>query len=224
MRSRPRIRGCGGRSECDCTGEPPGELITSATARAARMPKARSSGRATVASARPGFSGVEKPMTPESRTTGTTGVSPRSRFGNIGRSVARARGEELPQMLGHVLIGHNVASHSTVRTPPTPRTWFWRGGMSRLRPPARSPQVTFRQLLECLLHHQFGNDSGTSFGNRRWTRIRHQNSPTQERRATAMPGEMMKIYMLMRADQHHRRDVPSRPRAQGAQARLIAGS
>ncbi len=41
------------------------------------------------ASVSPGFRGVEKPMTPESRTTGTTGT-PRSRFGNIGCSAARA--------------------------------------------------------------------------------------------------------------------------------------
>ena len=54
------------------------------------MPKARSSGRATLASVRPDFSGVEMPITPDSRTTGTTGVSPRNRFGNIGRSAARA--------------------------------------------------------------------------------------------------------------------------------------
>ena len=43
-----------------------------------------------MASVRPDFSGVEMPITPDSRTTGTTGVSPRNRFGNIGRSAARA--------------------------------------------------------------------------------------------------------------------------------------
>ena len=58
--------------------------------RACRMRNARSSGRATVASIRPGFRGVERPMTPESRTTGTTGASPRNCLGKIGRSASRA--------------------------------------------------------------------------------------------------------------------------------------
>ena len=70
---------------CDCAGEPPGELIDSATARALRRPKARSSVRAAVASISPGRSGVDTPITPVSRTTGTTGMSERKRAGNSGR-------------------------------------------------------------------------------------------------------------------------------------------
>ena len=71
-------------TRCDCTAEPPGELISSATARARGQAKARSSGFATDASVSPGRSGVENPMTPESRTTGTTGMSPRKRRGSTG--------------------------------------------------------------------------------------------------------------------------------------------
>ena len=59
---------------CDCAGDPPGELMASATAAALRTAKTRSSVRATPAIVRPGRSGVEKPMTPVSRTTGTTGT------------------------------------------------------------------------------------------------------------------------------------------------------
>ena len=49
---------------CDCAGEPPGELMISATARALRIEKARSSERAVEDSIRPGRSGVDTPMTP----------------------------------------------------------------------------------------------------------------------------------------------------------------
>ena len=45
---------------CDCAGEPPGELISSATARALRVENARSSVRATPASVSPGRSGVDR--------------------------------------------------------------------------------------------------------------------------------------------------------------------
>src|ERR1700752_1156421 len=71
-------------ARCDCTADPPGELISSATARARGHANARSSGFATEASVRPGRSGVEKPITPLSRTTGTVGVSPRKRRGSTG--------------------------------------------------------------------------------------------------------------------------------------------
>ena len=67
---------------CDCEGEPPGELMISATARALRTEKARSSALATVDNSRPGRSGVTTPMTPASRTTGTTGMSRRKRAGS----------------------------------------------------------------------------------------------------------------------------------------------
>src|SRR5882724_9596186 len=65
----------------DCTGEPPGELITSATAFAFFIEKARSSVLATPASDMPGRSGVTAPITPDSRTTGTTATPRRSRAG-----------------------------------------------------------------------------------------------------------------------------------------------
>src|SRR5215510_8995956 len=76
--------------KCDCTGEPPGELMSSATARALRTENARSSWRAIDASMRPGRRGLDTPMTPASRTTGTIGISLRSRRGVSGRSSSRA--------------------------------------------------------------------------------------------------------------------------------------
>src|ERR1700722_12346701 len=78
---------------CDCTAEPPGELMSSATALALRVLKARSSVRATPASVSPGRSGVEKPITPVRRTTGTMGTSLRQRRGSIGRKAATARAD-----------------------------------------------------------------------------------------------------------------------------------
>ena len=75
---------------CDCTGEPPGELISSATALARRVVNAFSSGRATLASVRPGRSGVERPIAPDSRTTGTTAPPPRMRFGSQRAHAPRA--------------------------------------------------------------------------------------------------------------------------------------
>src|SRR5215472_16651529 len=75
----------------DCTAEPPGELIASATAEALRTEKARSSGRATDEMVSPGRKGVETPITPESRTTGTTAAPPRRRAGNRGRRRSNSR-------------------------------------------------------------------------------------------------------------------------------------
>src|SRR5262249_38425382 len=69
----------------DCTAEPPGELIASATAEALRTENARSSERATDEMVSPGRNGVPKPITPESRTTGTTAAPPRRRAGSSGR-------------------------------------------------------------------------------------------------------------------------------------------
>ena len=80
---------------CDCAGEPPGELMISATARALRVEKARSSERATVESISPGRSGVTTPMTPDSRTTGTTGISARKRAGTSERRRARILAEDI---------------------------------------------------------------------------------------------------------------------------------
>src|SRR3954447_348496 len=65
----------------DCTGEPPGELITSATALALRVAKARSSILATPPSVMPGRNGVTAPITPASRTTGTIAAPRRQRAG-----------------------------------------------------------------------------------------------------------------------------------------------
>ena len=72
--------GCAGRSDATAPREPPGELIDSATARRCACEGAFQRARG-LASVRPGRSGVEKPITPESRTTGTTGMSPRNRAG-----------------------------------------------------------------------------------------------------------------------------------------------
>jgi hypothetical protein len=47
--------------------------------------KARSSERATVDSVRPGRNGVDNPMIPDSRTTGTTALDRRNRRGKTGR-------------------------------------------------------------------------------------------------------------------------------------------
>src|SRR5438552_1833163 len=58
---------------CDCTGEPPGELITTATVGSLEMLNARSIGPASAARARPGRRGVAMPMSPLKRSTGTMG-------------------------------------------------------------------------------------------------------------------------------------------------------
>src|SRR5262249_50311479 len=76
---------------CDCTAEPPGELIASATAEALRSENARSSERATDEMVSPGRSGVEKPITPDIRTTGTTAAPPRRRAGSSGRRLSSSR-------------------------------------------------------------------------------------------------------------------------------------
>src|SRR3954466_4365504 len=66
----------------DCTGEPPGELMASATALAWRVLKARASSGAVVSIDRPrGPSRLPEAMTPFRRTTGTTGPR-RQRFRN----------------------------------------------------------------------------------------------------------------------------------------------
>ena len=57
----------------DCTGEPPGELICSATAGASLMEKARSMAPAQAAMVSPCRKGVPAPMVPVRRTTGITG-------------------------------------------------------------------------------------------------------------------------------------------------------
>jgi hypothetical protein len=67
-------------------------LITSATALACFIEKARSSVRATPASDMPGRNGVTAPITPDSRTTGTTAAPLRKRAGTnfISRSITSA--------------------------------------------------------------------------------------------------------------------------------------
>src|SRR4029453_2543254 len=58
----------------DCTGEPPGELIESATALAPRTLNARSRAGLMPFSDRPMPRSDGPPITPDSRTTGTTGT------------------------------------------------------------------------------------------------------------------------------------------------------
>src|SRR6476620_11140917 len=58
----------------DCTGDPPGELITTATAGNFDIVNARSIAPAAVVSDSPGRSGVTMPMGPDSLNTGTTGA------------------------------------------------------------------------------------------------------------------------------------------------------
>jgi hypothetical protein len=56
-------------------------LIASATALVLLQVKARSSDRATVDKVRPGRNGVDNPMIPDKRTTGTTTLGRRKRRG-----------------------------------------------------------------------------------------------------------------------------------------------
>src|SRR5262245_31255797 len=71
---------------CDCTGEPPGELTTTATVGSLDRLDAFSIGPATDARPRPGRSGVTIPIGPAKRSTGTTGPRLKKR---IGRSLGR---------------------------------------------------------------------------------------------------------------------------------------
>lgn len=57
----------------DCTAEPPGELMTTATEGSFDISKARSIAVAHEAIASPGRSGVTRPIGPSKRSTGTTG-------------------------------------------------------------------------------------------------------------------------------------------------------
>src|SRR5262245_57869684 len=87
---------------CDCTAEPPGELMTSATALAPRCLNALSNVRARPNSVSPGRSGVAKPMTPASRTTGTTAMPRRQRRGVTARNHCRTRA---PNVWSEVSVG-----------------------------------------------------------------------------------------------------------------------
>src|SRR5918996_3509010 len=62
----------------DCTGEPPGELIASATALAPRTLNARSRAGLTAVSDKPTPRSDGPPITPARRTTGTTGTRGRN--------------------------------------------------------------------------------------------------------------------------------------------------
>src|SRR5918993_5408587 len=82
--------------KADCTGEPPGELMASATALAPRMSKARLSSGATLSMERPRL--PKRPpeaMTPDSRTTGTTGPRRKRSFNqpSMGGNVPAATSE-----------------------------------------------------------------------------------------------------------------------------------
>ena len=102
---------------CDCDGEPPGELIMIATARALRTEKARSSVLAVVASIRPGRSGDETPMTPDRRTTGTTGMAARNRGGNSQPSEPRTRDMKPGGKSDADAEGFDMASLNAARSP-----------------------------------------------------------------------------------------------------------
>src|SRR5688572_4812973 len=70
--------------KADCTGEPPGELMASATALAPRMSKARLSSGATLSIEIPRL--PKRPpeaMTPDRRTTGTTGPRRKRSFNQL---------------------------------------------------------------------------------------------------------------------------------------------
>jgi hypothetical protein len=58
---------------CDWAADPPGELMTSATAFAPDTENARSSSGATLDMASPCLNGTTAPMAPERRTTGMMG-------------------------------------------------------------------------------------------------------------------------------------------------------
>src|SRR4051812_17751839 len=66
---------------CDCTGDPPGELTTTATVGSLENAKAFSIGPATAPIESPGRSGVTMPMGPVKRSTGTTGPRLKRRIG-----------------------------------------------------------------------------------------------------------------------------------------------
>jgi hypothetical protein len=60
----------------------------------------------------PDRNGVADPITPDRRTTGTTAISPRQRFGSQGRSAARVRViawrrvERIAAVVGSLAMGH----------------------------------------------------------------------------------------------------------------------
>src|SRR5258706_1354341 len=92
----------------DCTGEPPGELMTIATLGSFDIVKARSMAPAAVASERPGRSGVAMPIGPDRRKTGTTGRRLKNHialfFGGrdvSGTPAAQSRGATPAQHLVH---------------------------------------------------------------------------------------------------------------------------
>src|SRR4029453_15731732 len=72
--------------KADCTGEPPGELIESAPALAPRVSKARLKSGATLSMESPRL--PKRPleaMTPDRRTTGTTGPRRKRSFNKVSR-------------------------------------------------------------------------------------------------------------------------------------------
>src|SRR5262245_54580652 len=71
------------KMRCDCTGDPPGELTTTATVGSFDRAKAFSIGPATEASASPGRSGVTTPIGPVNRSTGTTGPRLKNSIGIV---------------------------------------------------------------------------------------------------------------------------------------------
>ena len=68
---------------CDCTGDPPGELMQMATDGALESVKAFSMAAAAVAIDKPGRKGVAMPIGPEKRSTGTTGLRENNPIVNV---------------------------------------------------------------------------------------------------------------------------------------------
>src|SRR5262245_45772307 len=79
---------------CDCTGDPPGELMETATVGSLERLNAFSIGPAKEAIASPGRSGVTMPIGPDRRSTGTTGLRSKN-------SMIRPRALALADSAGH---------------------------------------------------------------------------------------------------------------------------
>src|SRR5262245_20696645 len=105
---------------CDCTGEPPGELMTTATVGSFEKLNAFSMAPATDASAKPGRSGVAMPMGPEKRNTGTVGLR-------------RNRPIEHPQEATPLTWGAPAPAQAQTGTPKVGRADPRRQGALRLR-------------------------------------------------------------------------------------------
>src|SRR5689334_3375902 len=93
---------------CDCTGAPPGELITRATALARLTPKALSMAAAAFTRLSPARSGDTAPITPASLRTGTTGAGSRQRAGSMLLSRAHSAGHPPSPVIPATLHVHSA--------------------------------------------------------------------------------------------------------------------